>query len=85
MRVVCVFKEGRDYSRTVTDYLEDFYRRTGREIETMDPDESPAFCEAYDIVEYPTLVALDRDGGAVAVWKGLPLPLFDEVSYYAST
>ena len=84
MRIVCVTKEGRDYSRTVSDYLEDFYRRTGREIETMDPDQSPAFCEAYDIVEYPTILALDNSGGVAASWKGLPLPLFDEIAYYAS-
>lgn len=82
MRVVCIFKENRDYSRTVTDWLEDFYRRTGDQIETINPDESPNFCEAYDIVEYPTIIALGGNGEAVATWKGLPLPLFDEISYY---
>ncbi|MBQ8984952.1 hypothetical protein IJ076_00105 [Candidatus Saccharibacteria bacterium] len=84
MRIVCVFKEGRDYSRTVTDYLEDFYRRTGHQIETMDPDESTNFCEAYDIVEYPTILAIDGNGAVASTWKGMPLPLFDEISYYAS-
>ena len=82
MRVVCVFKEGRDYSRTVTDWLEDLRRRTGHEIETIDPDKNPSFCEAYEIMEYPTILALGPSGETAAAWKGLPLPLFDEVTYY---
>ena len=82
MRVVCVFREGRDYSRTVTDWLEDFYRRTGDHIEVIDPDREVSFCEAYGIMEHPTIMALGPDGEAVYTWKGLPLPLFDEVAYY---
>lgn len=82
MRVVCVFREGRDYSRTVTDWLEDFYRRTGDKIEVIDPDEDTSFCEAYDIMEYPTIMALGPNGETTNIWKGLPLPLFDEVAYY---
>lgn len=85
MRIVCVYREDRDYSRTVSEWIEDFYRRTGEQIETMDPDESTLFCEAYDIVEYPTVLALGPNGEAVNVWKGLPLPLFDEVSYYLNS
>lgn len=84
MRVVCVFKEGRDYSRTVTDWLEDFKRRTGHEIETIDPEEDPNFCESYGIMEHPTIMALGPNGETAYTWKGLPLPLFDEVSYYVN-
>lgn len=82
MRVVCVYREGRDYSRTVTDWLEDLRRRTGHEIEIINPDKSPDFCEAYEIMEYPTIMALGSSGETAAAWKGLPLPLFDEVTYY---
>ena len=84
MRVVCVYREGRDYSRTVSDWLEDFRRYTGKGIEVIDPDRDVHFCETYDIVEHPTLMALGSGGEAVYTWKGLPLPLFDEVAYYAN-
>ena len=84
MRVVCVYKEGYDYSRTVSDWLEDFYRRTGNKIEVVDPDKDTSFCEAYDIMEYPTVMALGPSGEAAYSWKGLPLPLFDEVAYYTN-
>ena len=53
MRVVCVFKDDQDYSRAVNEWLTNFYRQTGKEIETMDPDRDSSFCEAYDIVNTP--------------------------------
>ncbi|HJM04334.1 MAG TPA: hypothetical protein QF549_01690 [Candidatus Saccharimonadaceae bacterium] len=74
-----------DYTRTVLDYLRDFKMQTGRELEVMDP-ESPdgvMFCRAYDIMEFPTLVALSDDGHMQNQWRGLPLPTISEVSYYA--
>lgn len=82
MRVVCIYREGEDYSRTVNEWLENFYRATGRKIETMSPDISPNFCETYDIVEYPTIIALDSQGQVRALWRGRNLPLINEVSYY---
>lgn len=84
MRVVVVFKEATDYARQVTDFLADFKRQTGRELEVLNP-ESPAgisFCEAYDILEYPTLIAIADNGQMQNEWSGLPLPTISEVSYY---
>ena len=46
MRVVCIYRDKQDYSRTVDEWLETFRRQTGREIETMDPDTNVGFCEA---------------------------------------
>ncbi len=85
MRVVCVYREGEDYSRTVEEWLRDFERRTGKEIERMSPDgrEGVQFCRAYDIVEYPTILALGDDGAVLSMWRGKELPLFDEVAYWA--
>ncbi len=82
MRVVCVFRDNQDYSRSVNEWLEDFYRRTGKQIETMDPDQNIGFCEAYDIVEYPTILAIGSNGEVHAMWKGRDLPLINEISYY---
>ena len=81
-RVVCVFRDNQDYSRTVFEWLENFRRRTGKEIEVMDPDKNQGFCEAYDIVEYPTIIAINNDSSVMATWRGTMLPLFDEVAYY---
>lgn len=82
MRVVCIFRNNEDYTRSVTDWLEDFRRQTGKEIETMNPDENVNFCTAYDIVEYPTILALGNSGEVLAMWRGRTLPLINEVLYY---
>ncbi len=84
MRVVMVYKEETDYTRQVTDYLRDFTRQTGSELETLNPDtpEGASFCRTYDVVEYPTLIALSDDGVMQNTWRGLPLPTISEVSYY---
>lgn len=85
MRVVVVTKDNNDYSRTVTDFLRDFYHQTGHELEIMDPDtaDGTQFCSTYDIVQYPTIIALSDIGGMQNTWNGLPLPTINEVEYYA--
>ncbi len=84
MRVVVLFKEETDYARAVLDYLRDFERQTGHKLETLDPEsgEGIGFCETYDILEFPTIVALSNDGQLQNHWRGLPLPTISEVSYY---
>lgn len=84
MRVVCVWREGQDYSRMVEEWQREFERRTGKQIENLDPDtrEGEGFCRAYDVVEYPTMVAVGNNGQTLAMWRGRMLPTFDEVSYW---
>lgn len=84
MRVVCVWRRESDYGRTVEEWLTEFGRRTGEEIEEMNPDsrEGVNFCKVYDVVEYPTILALDDNGAVLASWRGQMLPTFDEVSYW---
>ena len=82
MRVICIYRDNQDYSRTVEEWLEAFKRQTGRELETMDPDTETHFCEAYDIVEYPTIIAIGDQGDVRAMWRGRNLPLINDVSYY---
>ncbi len=84
MRVVCVWRRSSDYGRMVEEWLRDFERKTGVEIEELDPDtgEGESFCRAYDVVEYPTIVAIDNNGGTLATWWGQMLPTFDEVNYW---
>lgn len=84
MRVVCVYRDNQDYTRSVAEWLENFYRQTGARIEELDPDRDPGFCETYDIVEYPTIIALGPTGEVLEMWRGRDLPLLNEVSFYAS-
>jgi len=85
MRVVMMYRALSEHRRPVEDFLYEFERRTGKVIETLDPDsrEGTDFARTYDIVEYPTMVAMSVDGQMQAMWRGLPLPTLSEVSYYA--
>jgi len=84
MRIVVVYKDETDYARSVTDYLRDFERQTGHALETLDPDkpDGEQFCRAYDIVEYPCIIAISDSSVMQNMWRGLPLPTISEVSYY---
>lgn len=84
MKAVIVFKEESDHAREVLDYLRDFERQTGHVLETIDPDtkDGTTFCRTYDIVEYPSVIALSDDGALQNLWRGRPLPTISEVSYY---
>lgn len=85
MIVKIIYRYESDHAREVIDYMRDFERRTGRSIEEVDPDtpEGAHTCRTYDIVEYPTMIALTDDGQLLHLWRGRPLPTIDEVSYYA--
>jgi len=84
MKVVVVFKEASDSAREVLDYLRDFERQTGHVLETLNPETTAGeqFCRAYDIVEYPSIIALSDDSHMQNLWRGTPLPTISEVSYY---
>lgn len=82
MRVVCIYRDNQDYTRAVDEWLENFRRQTGHEIETINPDKNTDFCEAYDVVEYPTILALGERGEVHQSWRGKSLPLINEVLYY---
>jgi hypothetical protein len=87
MRVVVITKDNMDYSRAVQTFLDDFARRTGKTLEVMDPvsRDGESLCRAYDIVEYPTILALGDDGQMQNMWRGTSLPTINEVSYYVSS
>lgn len=84
MRVVIVTKDDAEYSRTVSTFVDDFARQTGHSLETVNPEslDGESFCRAYDIVEYPTIIAISDDGHMQNMWRGLPLPTVSEVSFY---
>ena len=84
MRVVVITKDQTDYAREVSDYVFEFERRTGHELEILDPEsrEGISFTTTYDILEFPTIVALSESRQMLNMWKGRPLPTISELSYY---
>ncbi len=87
MKIVIVYRDQSDHARSIIDFMRDYERQTGRQLATLEPDtpEGAQFCSTYDIVEYPSIVAVSDDGILQHLWRGLPLPLINEVSYYDHT
>lgn len=85
MKVVVVWKRGTEYGREMEEWIHGFSLVFGREVESIDPDtkDGDEFARIYEIVEYPTILALDESGKVLEMWRGLPLPTLNEVSYYA--
>jgi hypothetical protein len=85
VRSYIIYREESDYARAVIEYVREFERRVGRAPELISPDtkQGSDFCQVYDIVQYPTVIATDDDGVMQNMWSGLPLPTINEVSYYA--
>lgn len=84
MRVVIVWREESDYAREVREWIRDFENRTGVAIDSVNPDEPNgiSLCKAYDVVEYPTILALSDSGSMLHMWRGTPLTSLDSVAYY---
>lgn len=84
MRVVVIWRDESDYARSIIEWLHDCERRVGAVPESLSPDEpeGESLCRAYDIVEYPTIVAIDDQGKMIQMWRGRDLPRIDDVSYY---
>ncbi len=87
MRTFVVYKERSDHARDVETFLHDFTKQTGKQIDTVNPDtpDGAQLCTTYDIMQYPTVVAVNVNTGTIQnIWQGLPLPTISEVSYYVS-
>lgn len=84
MRVVVIWREETDYARSIIEWLHDCERRVGVAPESLSPDEpeGESLCKAYDVVEYPTILAMNDDGKMLQMWRGRDLPRIDDVTYY---
>ena len=83
MRLVIVYREASEQRMAVESFIRDFKFQTGGEIETIDPAtrEGAAFCRIYDVVEYPTMLAITNEGTPTATWRGT-LPTISDASGY---
>jgi len=83
MRLVMVYREKSEVRMAAETFIRDFKKQTSGEIETIDPDtrDGAAFCDVYDVTNYPTLMALTPEGTPTAIWRGT-LPTIMDASAY---
>jgi hypothetical protein len=85
MKLLVLYKPKSEYARIVEEYIDDFRRLyPDVEIEVLDAEsiEGVNKCELYDVLEYPALLALNRDNSPQNMWLGKMLPQKQEVLSY---
>jgi hypothetical protein len=84
MKVCILYHPESEFSRGIEEFARDFERTRGKKVELMSIEtrEGAATASLYDIVQYPTVLALSDDGQIQKAWEGPVLPLMDEVSGY---
>ncbi len=79
-----MYRPHSEHARQVEEYVRDFiYVQPGRKLELIDVDsrEGIAMASLYQIMQYPSIIAIDESGQLQRSWSG-DLPLTDELAYY---
>lgn len=86
MKIVILYHPQSDHSRVVEEYVHEFVIRNPEmsiEAVSVDAREGATTAEVYDVVQYPSMLALRESGELVKDWQGLPLPLMNDVAFFA--
>jgi hypothetical protein len=85
MRIVALYHPKSDHGGRVEDYAHEYHmRRPDREIELLSIDTKPGWemAKLYDVVRYPSILAIENDGHMAAMWQNEQLPLMNEIDSY---
>lgn len=85
MKVLIFYRPNSEHARKVEEFMHDFGRLyPDAPITTLDVDSVNGIqqAEIYDVVQYPTLLALSNDGTTLQRWDSGLMPLMNELAYY---
>ena len=85
MKIVILYKPNSDHGRVVEEYLHEFAVRNPEvsfNALSVETREGANTATLYDVMQYPSMLALRQDGSVAKSWQGLPLPLMNEVAYF---
>jgi len=86
MRIIVLYRPDSEHARLVEEFIHDYQRQhdSGKlEILNIDSRDGIATASLYDVMQYPTILALRDDGSILRSWEGETLPLMDEIASYA--
>ncbi len=86
MKIVVLYHPQSDHSRIIEEYVHDFTKRNPEvslEAISVDTSDGANMATTYDVVLYPTMIAVRENGELAQAWQGLPLPLMNEVAFFA--
>jgi len=87
VKVLILYRPDSEYANDVETFVEDFQRQhvSVRKVELLSVNtrDGASIASLYDVMAYPSILALADDGSLINSWIGMPLPLMDEVAGYA--
>jgi hypothetical protein len=86
MKIIVLYRPDSEFARPTEEFVHDYQARHGDsklEILNIDSREGGAIASLYDVMQYPTILALRDDGSVLKSWEGESFPLMDELAAYA--
>ena len=87
MKITILYRPDSEFARAVEEYAHDIERQQAikPELISVETREGANLASLYDIVQYPTILALRNTGELLQFWSGEQLPLMNEVAAYANS
>lgn len=84
MRAVVLYHPHSEHGGIVEDYVHDFQRFKGKELEkvSLETVEGSETARLYDVVRYPAILIIGPDGVLQKMWQAPIMPLMNEVDSY---
>lgn len=86
MKIVIIYRPNSEYGRITEEFIHDYrvrYPDAKLDIVDVDSRDGIATASLYDIMQFPTILALRNDGSLLKTWMGERFPLMDEIASYA--
>ena len=87
MKVLVLYRPNSEFAREVEEFIQGLQTQHNvdeRHLQVLDVDsrEGAATASLYDVMNQPTILIINDDGGYVKHWEGSALPLMQEVASY---
>jgi len=84
MKALVLYRPNSEFARSVEEFVHDFKSRTDKRIELMSIDtrEGASTAALYDVMQFPSVLAIQDNGSLAKSWTGEHLPLVNDVAGY---
>ena len=86
MKVLVLYKQRSEHRQIVEEFMRQFKSRNPEvKLDSMDIDNREGYATAnlYDVLRFPTVLALRNDGTVLQIWEGDDhIPQLDEIGAY---
>jgi len=86
MKIIVIYRPNSEYGRVTEEFIHDYQTRypdAKPDVLDVDSRDGIAMASMYDVMQFPTILAVREDGSLLKSWEGEAFPLMDEIAAYA--